>query len=363
MTIYVGSLKYSPVFKSHCCAFGRACEERGFSVRYLFSHEYMWMLTEEFTEKTTFVGHSVGMISMLKDTLSPKNREILREVFLHNRPTHIYMHNYHPLNHFIAKLSKRYGCRFIYHVHEPYIQNKRAHGSFYQYWLYLFEQFQEKLLENTDVAIVSSKEASRIFDLRYPNFSGKKVLIPLMYEDLGDSNLNLQDREYITFVGPPVPAKNPEKFLEIVRYSNDNHFGLKFLLISCSKVKDTRFLKERNLKIFYKERISDEEYGELIKRSFAVITPYKRETQSSVILVSYMYGTPVVSSNVGGLPEFVIHKETGYLLDVNAKTEEWVEGINYVHKNFIRLSRNCRKFFIENFSGRNWNKYLDSVLI
>ena len=29
MTICVGSLKYSPVFKSHCCAFGRACEEKG----------------------------------------------------------------------------------------------------------------------------------------------------------------------------------------------------------------------------------------------------------------------------------------------------------------------------------------------
>jgi glycosyltransferase involved in cell wall biosynthesis len=32
-----------------------------------------------------------------------------------------------------------------------------------------------------------------------------------------------------------------------------------------------------------------------------------------------MYGTPVVSSNVGGLPEFVHHKETGYLVDLNAK--------------------------------------------
>jgi len=38
MTIYVGSLKYTPVFKSHCCAFGRAYEERRYTVRFLFSH-------------------------------------------------------------------------------------------------------------------------------------------------------------------------------------------------------------------------------------------------------------------------------------------------------------------------------------
>jgi len=363
MTIYVGSLKYSPVFKSHCCAFGKACEEKGFSVRYLFSCEYDWLLPKEVKEKTTFVGRSVNISSMLKDTFSFKSRGRLRKMFSEYKPTHVYMHNYHFLNHFIAKLSKRHGCSFIYHVHEPYVQNKKAHGGFHQYWLYLFERFQGRLLENTDVAVVSSNTASHLFDLRYPNFSGKKMLVPLMYEDLGDSDSDMQDRKYVTFVGPPVPAKNPEKFLEIVRYSSDNDLGLKFLLISRSKVKDERYFREKDLEVFYKERISDEEFGELIKRSFVVLTPYRRETQSSVILVSYMYGTPVVSSDIGGLPEFIFHRETGYLLDVNAKVEEWFEGINYVRKNFPRLSRNCRRYFVENFSGKNWKKYLNDILI
>ena len=362
MTICVGSLKYSPVFKSHCCAFGRACEEKGYSVRYLFSREYDWLLPGEVKEKTTFVGRSVSISSMLKDALSFKNREKLRKTFLEDKPTHVYMHNYHFLNHYIAKLSKRHGCVFIYHVHEPYVQNKKAHGGFHQYLLYLFEYFQGKLLENTDVAIVSSDIASHLFDLRYPNFPGKKMLIPLMYEDLGSLASDTQHREYITFVGPPVPAKNPEKLLEIVSYSNDNDLGLKFALISRSEVKDARYFREKNLEIFFKKRISDEEFGGLIKRSMIVLTPYKRETQSSVILVSYMYGTPVVSSNAGGLPEFVFQMKTGYLLDVDAKVEEWIEGISYVRKNFPMLSKSCRKYFVENFSGKNWEKYLGDLL-
>jgi len=199
--------------------------------------------------------------------------------------------------------------------------------------------------------------------LRYPHFGGKKLLIPLMYEDLGDSDSDMQDREYVTFVGPLVPAKNPEKFLEIVRYSNDNDLGFKFLLISRSEVKDARYFREKNLEIFFKERISDEEFGELIKRSIAVLTPYRRETQSSVILVSYKYGTPVVSSDVGGLPEFVSHMKTGYLLNLDAKVENWIEGISYVRKEFTRLSKDCRKYFVENFSGKNWKKYLKDLLI
>ena len=362
MTVYVGSLKYAPIYKSHCCAFGKECEKHGYPVRYLFSREYEWMLPNEIKQKTTFIGNSVSISSMLKDTFSLKNREEIKKIFSEDKPTHIYLHNYHFLNHFIAKLARRHDCDFIYHVHEPYVQDKKAHGGFHRYWLYLFEYFQGKLLENTDVAVVSSSEASRLFDLRYPHYSGKKMLIPLMYEDLGGCESDIQKREYVTFVGPPVPAKNPEKFLEIVRYSNASDLGLGFLLISRSKVEDARFFREKNLEIFCKERISDEEFGELIKRSVAVITPYRRETQSSVILVSYMYGTPVVSSDVGGLSEFVFHKKTGYLLDIDVNAKEWVEGINYMRKNFTMLSKNCRRFFVENFSGKNWKKYLDDLL-
>ncbi len=362
MTIYVGSLKYSPVFKSHCCAFGKACEEKGYSVRYLFSGRYEWMLSKEMKEKTTFIGHSTSIPSMFKDTLSFKNREKIGKMFSGDPPTHVYMHNYHFLNHFIAELSKRHDCIFAYHVHEPYVLDKKSYGGFHQYWLPLFEYSQGKLLENTDIAIVSSNMASQLFDLRYPGFSGKKMLIPLMYEDLGNSHVDMQDREYITFVGPPVPAKNPEKFLEIARHACENNLGLRFLFISRSKIKDARYFHERNLQVFSKERISDEEFGELIKKSIAVLTPYRQETQSSVILVSYMYGTPVVSSNVGGLPEFVSHKKTGCLLDADSKVEDWIEGITYVKKNSSIMTKNCRKHFVENFSGKNWKKYLDDIL-
>ncbi|MEM2103438.1 MAG: glycosyltransferase [Candidatus Bathyarchaeia archaeon] len=362
MTVYVGSLKYAPIYKSHCCAFGKACEKHEYDVGYLFSREYEWMLPSEIKHKTTFVGNSVSISSMLKDAFSLKNKEAIKKIFSQDKPTHIYLHNYHFLNHFIAKLARRNKCAFIYHVHEPYVEDKKAHGGFHQYWLYLFEHFQGKLLESTDVAVVSSNEAFRLFGLRYPHYSGKKILIPLMYEDLGSSEPDIDKREYVTFVGPPVSAKNPEKFLEIVRYSNANDLGLRFMLISRSKVEDKRFFREKNLEVFCNERISDEEFGELIKRSVTVITPYRRETQSSVILVSYMYGTPVVSSNTGGLPEFVFHKKTGYLLDIDADAKEWIQGINYVQKNLQRLSRNCRKYFVEKFAGENWKKFLDKLL-
>jgi glycosyltransferase involved in cell wall biosynthesis len=362
MTVYVGSLQYSPVFKSHSVAFGKACEKEGYHVKYIFSGAYEWLLPKEIRDKTIFIGHSTGIFSMFKDASSLKNRKKIAQIFAEDKPICFYMQNYHFLNHYIASLCKKHGCKFIYHVHEPYVEDKNAHGGFSQYWLYLFEYFQGKLLKDTAVAIVSSNEALRLLDLKYPKLSGKKMLVPLMYEDLGGMSLDSQKREYVTFIGPLLPAKNPEKFLEIIDYSKGRNLNLKFLLISRHKVRDERFLKEVDLKIVDGERISDEEYGNLIGRSYAVLVPYKRETQSSVILVSYMYGTPVISSTIGGLPEFVIPMKTGYLLDSNASAEEWINIISKVQKNIRELSENCRKYFIMNFSGEHWKEYLGVLL-
>jgi len=359
--IFVGSLKYSPVYKSHCCAFGQACEEQGHSVKYLFSHEYDWMLSRKVKEKTIFIGCSVDIFSMLKDTLNAKNVRTIRDMFAKDEITHIYLHNYHLLNHYVARMCRRNGCKFIYHVHEPYVENKSAHGGLQQYWLYLNEYMEKELLHNTDVAVVSSKEASKLFDKYYSWFDGKKVEVPLLFEDLGGDISPIEERKYITFIGPPLPAKGPEIFLKIVDYSAKHDLGLSFLLISRSKV-DSEYDSRANLKVFYKNRISDNEFGDFIRKSLVVLTPWKRETQSSAVLVSYMYGTPVVSSKVGGLPEFVHHRRTGYLVDYNAPVEEWVEGINYVVKNLSKMSTNCRSYFIENFSGENWKKHLKVLM-
>ncbi len=362
MTVYVGSLKYSPVFKSHCCAFGKECEREGYPVKYLFSKSYEWMLPEEIKEKTTFIGNTTDFVSMVIDGLNFRCRKKIGRVFSECNATHIYMHNYHLLNHLIAELSEKHNICFIQHVHEPYTENKKAHGNINQYVIYLSEHFQERLLEKTDVSIVSSKMASSLFDRRYPNFSGKKRLIPLMFEDLGGSAENSQDRKYVTFVGPPVPAKGPETFLEIIDHSNKSGLDLDFLLISNAKVRGSRYYRKNNLELFHKPKITDEEFGKLIQRSLMVITPYKRETQSSVIPVSYMYGTPVVSSDTGGLVEFVSHKHTGYLVDKQARIEEWIEGISFVRKNFSRMTTYCRSYFVEKFSGKNWRKYLGDLL-
>ena len=117
------------------------------------------------------------------------------------------------------------------------------------------------------------------------------------------------------------------------------------------------FIVIHNLKIAYHDKISDEMMSEYQKASRMVLTPYTVATQSSVILTSYRYGTPALSSDVGGLPEFIEHKKTGYMVNMNAPITEWVKGINFIYDNLDEMSVHCKNYYQNNFSERNWSRY------
>ncbi len=145
----------------------------------------------------------------------------------------------HFFNNYIARLVNKYGGTVIQHIHEPYVENKNHYGTFQKRWLYLFEYIQGNILKKCDVVILSSQEACGLFNKRYSGFKGKKIIIPLLYEDLGKDLIH-SERKYLNFIGPPVTAKNPEKFLEIV--SNSRSMGFNFLIISREKINDKKIL-------------------------------------------------------------------------------------------------------------------------
>lgn len=69
----------------------------------------------------------------------------------------------------------------------------------------------------------------------------------------------------------------------------------------------------------------------------------------NVILESMSCGTPCVGFNVGGIPDLIHHKQTGYLASYK-NTKDLVDGIKWICNNKDILSDNCRNFVIKNNS-------------
>lgn len=68
------------------------------------------------------------------------------------------------------------------------------------------------------------------------------------------------------------------------------------------------------------EHVPDEEVGQYFAASDLVVLPYVSATQSGITQVAYAFGLPVVSTDVGGLPEVVRDGETGYIVPSRSET-------------------------------------------
>ena len=62
--------------------------------------------------------------------------------------------------------------------------------------------------------------------------------------------------------------------------------------------------------------ISNAETAALFREATVVVCPYRDATQSGVVLTAFAFDVPVVASDAGGLPEYVVSGQTGLVVPV-----------------------------------------------
>ena len=86
-----------------------------------------------------------------------------------------------------------------------------------------------------------------------------------------------------------------------------------------------------------------------------------RDGMPNVILEAAAEGLPIVASEIGGVPEFVIDKKTGLLVKNIEDPEEYAKKIRYLFKHKDEASkfvRNARKLLERRHS---WEKFYDAT--
>lgn len=63
--------------------------------------------------------------------------------------------------------------------------------------------------------------------------------------------------------------------------------------------------------------VGDRSVIDLVSKCGLMVLPYVEASQSALIAASYFFYKPVVATNVGALPEYVVHGETGWVVPPN----------------------------------------------
>jgi glycosyltransferase involved in cell wall biosynthesis len=104
---------------------------------------------------------------------------------------------------------------------------------------------------------------------------------------------------------------------------------------------------------------------ELYQKSTFFILPTKAECVGMSFIEAASYGLPAIGSNVGGVPEAVIHKETGLVIDPEESPSKIADEIAELWNNksmYKEMSAQSRKRYSEQMNWKNWAKKVKEIL-
>ena len=135
------------------------------------------------------------------------------------------------------------------------------------------------------------------------------------------------EQKYILFAGKISKYKGVEYLLEAMKKVHDTFPDIKLFVAGGGKyhfdISGYAALPYIDIRNRF---IPDEELVALMKKTQFMVCPYTDATQSGVIMSSFTFGTPVIATRVGGLPEMLGNGKYGMLVK-EKDTDALYQGI------------------------------------
>ena len=334
MKVCISSLKFSPAHVSHMIAYAKLFREIGCEPFLWLDENYKKMdLTNEF------------QVIWYKGSV-PNKTDLL---FFANNSTI----NYKFSREFASKAGK-----VIYLYHEPW-------ESFDQYLKEGVKQalkatighcFSIKSLRYFTVIIVPSNYALKLYERADIRYNKNVVMIPLLFDDEINHEINPNSKAYFSYIGHAVKGHTFDKYIELIKWIYTSGSTMKFEIATRTDIGKMikndetlqKMINSGTLRLSYGRPLTNPEINQAYERSFCVWNVYRRTTQSGVLPKAFMFGTPVIASNVGSFPEFVRNGENGYLVN-DYDFKSIYQRLLGIRENISTMSMNCRNTFENTF--------------
>jgi glycosyltransferase involved in cell wall biosynthesis len=338
MRILVVSLKFSPGHFSHMVAYTKLFLELGHDAFLFLSKDYSDMVEEQ----------EIPVLFFEENTRYPEADLVL-------------FHNVSTINHKVADYYKKRGAKIIYVYHEPFDsvseylkegikQTIKAIGAHY---------FSTKLLKLSDLVIVPSNFALKLYQKSDIKYCKNVEVIPLLFDDELKESLDINKKEYFSYIGHAVVGHAFDVYLDFIKYAYKKGSKLKFMIatktnlnkiLSRDKILQEMISKDV-LKVTHRRPLKNTEINDVYFRSLCVWNIYRRSTQSGVLPKAFMFGTPVITSKVGSFPEYVMNGKNGFILETKNISDYryLLTLIHEVQNKLARMSLNARETFKRTF--------------
>lgn len=185
------------------------------------------------------------------------------------------------------------------------------------------------VLRLVDYFIVQSDSVKNDLIRLHPKANYKEVAHPLydvfcsksFIPEACRSGLNVpQNVPVILFFGFVKPYKGLIYLIRAIPYVLQKLPNAKFIIAGEfyddreSYVNEIETLRVQDAIRLYEDYIANEEVGRFFTAADIVVLPYVSATQSGIVQIAYSFNKPVITTDVGGLPEVVRHGQTGFIV-------------------------------------------------
>jgi len=223
------------------------------------------------------------------------------------------------------------------------------------------------MINNSHSHIVFSDHVSNQLKelLKKTNPIIKKINLPQLINIDYDkkSKFLIRDSISIIFFGRLLKYKGIELLLDsIISIQDKININLTIAGIGNIEKYQKKIDKIKNINIFNKW-LSDKEIINLFDKNDLCILPYIEASQSGIVPISFMTGTPIIATDVGGLSEQIDHNYNGLLVRINIVNV--ADAIIKIYNNnmiYKKLSNGCYESFDQKYSFKNFSEEIKNYL-
>ncbi len=214
--------------------------------------------------------------------------------------------------------------------------------------------FSEEYLcvRNTDYLLLGKFLPKKIFD--------KKVKIIKLYLDINFSeNINYLSKFKKPFkiygIGSLIEVKNPKRFLDWISILKKNKINFEASWIGEGTLKKELIYlaKKKKLNINWLGHLEKDDVFKHLSKATYLIQTSLFEVYPTVVLESFLFGTPVISSNYFGVEELIKDFETGIIIKGDKFDEMNIINMFNNLDQYTKMSNTCRNQFINSHQSHN----------